>query len=56
MLELRGATVTIDAMGCQKEIVKQIVDAKADYGHLDKSGSIAAGSRLYLQAWQSGIA
>jgi len=31
MLELRGATVTIDAMGCQKEIVKQIVDAKADY-------------------------
>jgi predicted transposase YbfD/YdcC len=31
MLELRGAAVSIDAMGCQKEIVKQIVDAKADY-------------------------
>jgi len=31
MLELRGATVSVDAMGCQKEIVKQIVDAKADY-------------------------
>lgn len=31
MLELRGATISVDAMGCQKDIVKQIVDAKADY-------------------------
>jgi predicted transposase YbfD/YdcC len=31
MLELRGATVSMDAMGCQKNIVKQIVDAKADF-------------------------
>ena len=30
-LELSGALVTIDAMGCQTEIAKQIVDAKADY-------------------------
>ena len=31
MLELSGAMVTIDAMGCQTEIARQIVDAGADY-------------------------
>jgi predicted transposase YbfD/YdcC len=31
MLELRGATVSIDAMGCQKEIAAQIVEGGADY-------------------------
>jgi predicted transposase YbfD/YdcC len=31
MLELSGALVTIDAMGCQTEIARQIVDAEADY-------------------------
>jgi predicted transposase YbfD/YdcC len=31
MLELAGATVTIDAMGCQKEIAGQIVSQKAHY-------------------------
>lgn len=31
MLELRGAIVTIDAMGCQKEIAAQIVDGEGDY-------------------------
>jgi predicted transposase YbfD/YdcC len=31
MLELSGSLVTIDAMGCQTEIAKQIVDAEADY-------------------------
>ena len=30
-LDLRGATVTLDAMGCQHEVVQQIVDQKADY-------------------------
>jgi predicted transposase YbfD/YdcC len=30
-LELSGAMVTIDAMGCQTEIAKQIVDGGADY-------------------------
>ena len=28
---MKGAIVTIDAMGCQKEIAKKIVDAKGDY-------------------------
>jgi len=31
MLEISGALVTIDAMGCQTEIAAKIVDAKADY-------------------------
>src|SRR3954465_6335486 len=31
MLELSGAMVTIDAMGCQTEIARQIVGAGADY-------------------------
>ncbi len=31
LLELSGAMVTIDAMGCQTEIAQQIVDGKGDY-------------------------
>src|SRR5262249_25800621 len=31
LLDLQGALVTIDAMGCQTEIAQKIVDAGADY-------------------------
>jgi predicted transposase YbfD/YdcC len=31
MLDLEGAIVTIDAMGCQKKIAKKIVDGQGDY-------------------------
>ena len=31
MLELNGCIVTIDAMGCQREIAQQITDGGADY-------------------------
>jgi len=31
LLELKGAVVTIDAMGCQKEIAAQIVKGEGDY-------------------------
>ena len=31
MLDLKGATVTIDAMGCQRKIVDAILDKEADY-------------------------
>jgi predicted transposase YbfD/YdcC len=31
LLDLQGAVVSIDAMGCQKAIAQQIVDAGADY-------------------------
>jgi len=30
-LQLEGALVTIDAMGCQTDIAKQIIEEKADY-------------------------
>ncbi len=30
-IDLKGATVSIDAMGCQKEIAKKIIDQGADY-------------------------
>lgn len=31
VLELKGAVVSIDAMGCQKDIAQRIVEAEADY-------------------------
>ncbi|MBD1847723.1 ISAs1 family transposase [Cyanobacteria bacterium FACHB-63] len=31
LLELEGCIVTIDAMGCQKQIAKQIIERNADY-------------------------
>ncbi|MCE9533815.1 MAG: ISAs1 family transposase [Planctomycetes bacterium] len=31
LLDVKKATITIDAMGCQKEIAAQIVEQKADY-------------------------
>lgn len=31
LLDLKGAFVTIDAMGCQKEIARQIIDQGGDY-------------------------
>ena len=30
-IDVKGAIVTIDAMGCQKEIAKKIIDAEGDY-------------------------
>src|SRR6185437_5898366 len=31
MMAIEGAVITIDAMGCQREIARKIVDKKADY-------------------------
>lgn len=31
ILDLKGATVTLDAMGCQKEIAEKIISKEADY-------------------------
>src|SRR5690606_17228264 len=31
MLEIKGAIITIDAMGCQRAIAQQIIRQKADY-------------------------
>ena len=30
-LELSGTVVTIDAMGCQRDIARKVIDKKADY-------------------------
>ena len=30
-MAIKGAVVTIDAMGCQREIAQKIIDKKADY-------------------------
>jgi len=30
-IDVKGAVVTIDAMGCQKQIAKRIIDARGDY-------------------------
>ena len=31
ILEIKGCVISIDAMGCQKDIVDRIVEEKADY-------------------------
>jgi hypothetical protein len=31
LLQIEGAIVTIDAMGCQRDIARKIIDKKADY-------------------------
>lgn len=31
LIDLNGATVTIDALGCQKDIAQQIIEAEGDY-------------------------
>ena len=31
LLDVRGATITIDALGCQREIAQQVLDPKGDY-------------------------
>ena len=31
LLDIRGCLITIDAMGCQREIAKKVVDKEADY-------------------------
>jgi len=31
LLDIRGATITVDAMGCQRDIAEKIIDGEADY-------------------------
>jgi predicted transposase YbfD/YdcC len=51
VLELGGCIVTIDAMGCQKEIVKTIVNKNADYvvGLKGNQGTLHADVKLYFE-------
>ena len=50
ILDLEGCVVTIDAMGCQKEIVKEIVEKKADYviALKENQGNLYRDSTEYL--------
>ena len=55
ILHIKGALITIDAMGCQKDIAEQIVDAGADYllavkGNQRKLLNVLRAARM--QAWQ----
>lgn len=51
VLELAGCIVTIDAMGCQKEIAAQIVEKKADYilALKGNQGSLHEEVRMYFE-------
>ena len=51
MLEIEGAIVTIDAMGCQREISQAILDKKADYVLALKGnqGTLKDDMKLYVE-------
>lgn len=55
-LALRGCLVTIDAMGCQKEIARKIVDGGADYllALKDNHRSFHEDVKEYFRAFRSG--
>ena len=64
LLELHGAVVTIDAMGCQRTIAAQIIDQNADYvfglkgnqGTLHKDVALLFDERQDGPAWPPGQA
>jgi predicted transposase YbfD/YdcC len=49
-LLLKGCIVTLDAMGCQKAIVKKVIDKKGDYviSLKGNQGSLHDDVRLFL--------
>lgn len=51
LLDLRGCTVTIDAMGCQKEIARQIIEQEGDYvlGLKGNQGTLCEEVRLFFE-------
>jgi predicted transposase YbfD/YdcC len=51
LLDLRGATVSIDAMGCQREIARQIVDGGGHYllGLKGNQGTLHDDVRLFFE-------
>jgi len=56
LLELEGTTITIDAIGCQKAICKNIIEKKADYVLALKGnqGNLHTDVKLYFQSILSG--
>jgi predicted transposase YbfD/YdcC len=49
MLDIENSIITLDAMGCQKEIAKQIIQQKADYILALKGNH--SGMQKELEAW-----
>jgi len=49
MLDIENSIITLDAMGCQKEIAKQIIEQKADYILALKGNH--SGMQSELEAW-----
>jgi len=59
LLDLRGCIVTIDAMGCQKEIAAKIIDGGADYVLAlkgNQSGLLEDVQELFVYAEELGFA
>src|SRR6202046_863101 len=56
MLELERAVVTIDAMGCQREIAQTILDKKADYilGLKGNQGTLKDDVQLFVDDQKAG--
>lgn len=56
LLSLEGCIVTIDAMGCQKDIAEKIIDAKADYvlGLKGNQGKLLEEVQLYMDTLHKG--
>ena len=56
-LDVKGATITIDAMGCQHEIVEKIVEKKADYIVAVKNNqpSLAQAAESLFDATDEGV-
>lgn len=52
MLDIAGGIITIDAMGCQTEIAKKIVEKKADYvfGLKGNQGNLHKDVQLFLES------
>ena len=50
LLTLKGAVVTIDAMGCQRKICQQIIDQEADYviGLIGNQGNLREDVELFF--------
>ena len=49
LLDIENSIITLDAMGCQKEIAKQIIKGKADYVLALKGNN--SGLQAELEAW-----
>lgn len=57
LLDLRGATVSIDAMGCQREIAQQIIDGEGHYllGLKGNQGTLHEDVRLFFEQPPKGM-